>query len=113
MPQASIRSLIALVFGSAVVMWLFRTMVVGNAFWAKCVSAVLVTAAACFVMYAILFLLAHLFTVVTSPIVDAIEGTSESNATTRPPEVSATIIHSPPSAESSDGSDDTTGAARP
>lgn len=76
MPQASIRSLIALSAICAVIMWLTRQMLIGDYFWAKCIGAILVTIAGCFVAYALLFLLAHLFTVVTSPIFEAIEKTS-------------------------------------
>ena len=79
MPQASIRSLIALSTICAMIMWLVRTMLVGDSFWAKCVGAVLLTTVGCFALYAALFLLAHLFTVVTSPLVDAIENTSSGN----------------------------------
>ena len=89
MPQASIQFLIALSGVCAVIMWLVRTMLVADSFWAKCVGAVLLTIIGCFVLYAALFLLAHLFTVVTSPLVDAIEktatgkpdGSAESEAT--------------------------------
>ena len=73
MPQSSIRSLIVLITISAVIMWIARTMFVGNMFWAKCFGAALVTIGGCFATYAGLFLLAHLFTVATSPIVDAID----------------------------------------
>ena len=73
MPQASIRSLIVLIAASAVTMWMVRAMFIGNFFWAKCAGVILLTVFGCFVAYASLFLLAHLFTIVTSPIVSAIE----------------------------------------
>lgn len=72
-PQASIRSLIMLITASAVVMWIARRMLIGDMFWAKCFGAVLATIALCFVSYAAIFLLSHLFTIATSPLTRAID----------------------------------------
>jgi len=71
-----LRSLIALIAASAVTMWVFRAMLVGDFFWAKCIGVALVTVFGCFIAYAGLFLLAQLFAVVTSPIVTAFDSAS-------------------------------------
>ena len=70
-PKTPMRS--ALIAGCAVIMWLIRAMLVGDFFWAKCLGAILATVASCFLTYTGLFLLAHLFTIVSSPLVDAID----------------------------------------
>jgi multisubunit Na+/H+ antiporter MnhE subunit len=61
LPQWSIRSFLLLFVFAAIAMWVIRSAVVYQWLWAKCVSVVLVTAAATFLMYVLLFLIASLF----------------------------------------------------
>jgi hypothetical protein len=68
LPQASIRFFMYLIGVSALVMYTFRAAFVGDAFWAKIVSLLIVTCGGCFFAYATLFFLASLFTATTTPL---------------------------------------------
>ena len=58
---------------SALVMYTFRAAFVGDAFWAKIVSLLIVTSGGCFIAYAGLFFVANLFTATTTPLRRAFE----------------------------------------
>ena len=58
LPQTSIRFFVFLIAVSALVMYTFRAALVGDELWAKCASAVIMTAIGCFLSYIVLFLIA-------------------------------------------------------
>jgi hypothetical protein len=61
LPQTSIRFFAALIGISAVAMFVVRAAVVGDQLWAKCLSVVMATAVGCFIAYALMFLIASVF----------------------------------------------------
>ena len=58
-PQISLRFLFALIAFAAAVLWTIRVAVAGSHLWAQCALVVMGTAAGCFLLYAVLFLLAR------------------------------------------------------
>ena len=83
LPQASIRFFLVLIGASAVVMVVFRSALVGEAYWTKIAALVFATTVACFAAYASLFLLANLFSVSMRPVRSALGYESEKKAATR------------------------------
>jgi hypothetical protein len=75
MPQTSIRSLLALIASSALVMVVFRAATDGSPA-ARIATLLITTVGGCFVVYACLFLIANIFSSTTAPIVQALESTS-------------------------------------
>ena len=75
MPQTSIRFLLLLIGGSALVMVVFRA--AGEGFYAARITTLLImTVAGCFAVYAALFLIANIFSSTTAPIAQFLESTS-------------------------------------
>lgn len=72
LPQASLRFLLLLIGGSAVMMFIFRMALVQDNHWAKVTAMLFTMIVACFVAYATLFLLANLFSVSTRPLRSAL-----------------------------------------
>ena len=79
MPQTSIRFFMALIAASALVMYAYRAAFVGDQFWAKIAALLISTAIGCFVVYAVLFLVANLFTATTAPIRKALDTPSSAD----------------------------------
>ena len=75
MPQTSIRFLLILIGGSALVMVVFRA--AGEGFYAARIMTLLIlTVAGCFAVYAALFLIANIFSSTTAPIAQVLESSS-------------------------------------
>ncbi len=75
MPQTSIRFLMILIAGSALVMLVFRAAIDGSPV-ARIASLLITTVGGCFLTYACLFLIANVFSSTTAPIVQALETTA-------------------------------------
>ncbi|MGB7342653.1 MAG: hypothetical protein WBD20_00420 [Pirellulaceae bacterium] len=73
LPQTSIKFLLALMTVSALVILLIQSSAQSSAFWSKIVVLVLGTTVACFLVYALMFLLARVVAKTTEPIVHALE----------------------------------------
>lgn len=72
LPQTSIRFFLMLIGASALVMLVFRS-ASGGSSWARIVSLLITNVGACFMVYAILFLIANLLSSTTEPIVRVID----------------------------------------
>lgn len=71
-PQTSIRFFLLLIGASALVMYIYRAAIVGDAFWAKIASLLITTVGGCFLAYACSFLVANLFSATTSPLLNSL-----------------------------------------
>ena len=65
-----------LIGASAFVMFTFRMAMTTDALWAKIASLIIQASGCCFIVYAVLFLIANLFSATTTPILDAIESSA-------------------------------------
>ena len=77
-PQTSIRFFMLLIAACALVMVLVRMAARSDAFWTKLIVMVIFTSIGCFLIHAILFLIANLMTSATEPIAQAVETISRS-----------------------------------
>ena len=74
LPQTSLRFLVGLITVCAGGMFTFRAAIVGNQLWAQCAAVVIATGVGCFIAYALLFLLADLFSTAASPLTELARG---------------------------------------
>lgn len=72
LPQASIRFFMILIGVCAFGMYTLRTAIVQDQLWAKIASLVIATIIGCYVVYAILFFLANVFTATTAPLAKSV-----------------------------------------
>ncbi len=79
-PQTSIRFFLLLIGSSALVMYVYRAAIVGDAFWAKIASLLITIVGGCFLAYAGFFLVANLFSATTSPLLNRLPHGSESDS---------------------------------
>ncbi len=84
LPQASIRFFMVLIAASAMVMVIYRMAFVAERMWAKISVLLISTIGGCFLVYALLFLIANLFTASTAPIRDAIESSTQDADASKP-----------------------------
>ncbi len=74
LPRTSIRFFLMLIGVSALVMLVFRS-ASGGSSWARIVSLLITNVGACFMVYAILFLIANLLSSTTAPLIRVIDPT--------------------------------------
>ncbi len=69
-PQTSIRFFLLLIGSSALVMYVYRAAIVGDAVWAKIAALLITIVGGCFLAYAGFFIVANLFSAATSPLLN-------------------------------------------